>query len=178
MGLLALMLLHDARTPARVSASGDLVTLEDQDRSLWNAAAIEAGTTLLETALRLRRPGPYQVQAAIAACHATAKTAADTDWAQIASLYEELRRYVPSPVVALNHAVAVAMAHGPAEGLALVDALTGLDGYHLLPATRADLLRRLGRAAEAAAEYRAALALTSSDVERRYLAGRLAEVSP
>ncbi len=177
MGLLALMLLHDARTPARVSPSGDLVTLEDQDRSLWNAAAIEAGTTLLDTALRLRKPGPYQVQAAIAACHATAKTAEDTDWAQIASLYERLRRYVPSPVVALNHAVAVAMADGPAAGLELVDSLTGLDGYHLLPATRADLLRRLGRADEAAAEYRAALALATSDVEKRYLSGRLAEVS-
>ncbi|MFI7676264.1 RNA polymerase sigma factor [Actinophytocola sp. NPDC049390] len=178
MGLLALMLLHDARTPARVSPSGDLVTLEEQDRSLWNAAAIEAGTTLLDTALRLRKPGPYQIQAAIAACHATAKTAEDTDWAQIATLYERLRRYVPSPVVALNHAVAVAMADGPAAGLELVDSLTGLDGYHLLPATRADLLRRLGRDDEAAAEYRAALALTTSDVERRYLSGRLAEVSP
>jgi len=178
MGLLALMLLHDARTPARVSASGELVTLEEQDRGLWNLAAIEAGTTLLETALRRGKPGPYQVQAAIAACHATAKTAADTDWAQIAYLYAELGKYVPSPVVALNHAVAVAMADGPAAGLALVDSLTGLDGYHLLPATRADLLRRLGRADEAAAEYRAALALATSDVEKRYLAGRLAEVSP
>jgi RNA polymerase sigma-70 factor (ECF subfamily) len=178
MGLLALMLLHDARTPARVSASGELVTLEDQDRGVWNAAAIEAGTTLLETALRRGKPGPYQVQAAIAACHATAKTAADTDWAQIAYLYLELGKYVPSPVVALNHAVAVAMADGPAAGLALVDSLTGLDGYHLLPATRADLLRRLGRAAEAAAEYRAALELATSDVEKRYLSRRLAEVSP
>ena len=177
MGLLALMLLHDARTPARVSASGDLVTLEDQDRSLWRTADIESGLTLLDSALHLRKPGPYQVQAAIAACHATAKTAADTDWAQIASLYGRLRRYVPSPVVALNHAVAVAMADGPAAGLAMVDSLTGLDGYHLLPATRADLLRRLGRDGEAAAEYRAALALATSDVEKRYLAGRLAEVS-
>ena len=177
MGLLALMLLHDARTPSRVSPSGELVTLEEQDRTLWNAAAIEAGTTLLETALRRGKPGPYQVQAAIAACHAVARTAADTDWAQIAYLYLELGKFVPSPVVALNHAVAVAMAEGPAAGLALVDSLAGLEGYHLLPATRADLLRRLGRRAEAAVEYRAALELTTSDVEKRYLAGRLAEVS-
>jgi RNA polymerase sigma-70 factor, ECF subfamily len=177
-GLLALMLLHDARTPARVSPSGELVTLENQDRTLWNAAAIAAGVALLETALRQGSPGPYQVQAAIAACHATAPTAGETDWAQIAFLYERLRRYVPSPVVALNHAVAVAMADGPAAGLALVDSLDGLAGYHLLPATRADLLRRLGRTGEAAREYRAALALTTSDVEKRYLSGRLAEVSP
>jgi RNA polymerase sigma-70 factor (ECF subfamily) len=177
MGLLALMLLHDARRPARVSPSGSLVTLEEQDRSLWNAAEITAGTTLLETALTRGAPGPYQVQAAIAACHATAPTAAETDWPQIASLYGELRKHVPSPVVALNHAVAVAMAHGPLAGLAMIDELTGLAGYHLLPATRADLLRRLDRRSEAAAEYRAALSLVTSEVERRYLAARLAEVS-
>ncbi len=177
MGLLALMLLHDARRPARVSPSGELVTLEEQDRSLWNAAEIAAGETLLTTALRLGSPGPYQVQAAIAACHATARTAEETDWAQIASLYGELRKYLPSPIVALNHAVAVAMADGPAAGLALVDSLDGLADYHLLPATRADLLRRLGRLDEAAAEYRAALSLATSEVEKRYLARRLAEVS-
>jgi RNA polymerase sigma-70 factor, ECF subfamily len=177
MGLLALMLLHDARRPARVSPSRSLVTLEEQDRSRWNAAEIAAGTTLLETALRLGAPGPYQVQAAIAACHATAPTAAETDWAQIVSLYGELRKYVPSPVVALNEAVAVAMAEGPEAGLARVDAVEGLDGYHLLPATRADLLRRLGRLEEAAAEYRVALSLVTSEAERQYLAGRLAEVS-
>jgi RNA polymerase sigma-70 factor, ECF subfamily len=177
MGLLALMLLHDARRPARVSPSGALVTLEEQDRSRWNAAAIAAGSTLLETALRLGRPGPYQVQAAIAACHSTARTAEETDWAQIVLLYGELRKYVPSPVVALNQAVAVAMADGPEAGLALVDSLAGLEGYHLLPATRADLLRRLGRNPEAAAEYRAALSLATSSAERDYLAGRLAEVS-
>ena len=176
MGLLALMLLHDARRAARVSPSGELVTLEDQDRTLWDAAEIAAGERLLESALRLGSPGPYQVQAAIAACHATARKATETDWPQIASLYVELRKYVPSPVVALNHAVAVAMADGPAAGLALVDTLD-LPGYHLLPATRADLLRRLGRHPEAAAEYRAALALVTSEVERRYLAARLAEVS-
>jgi RNA polymerase sigma-70 factor (ECF subfamily) len=171
------MLLHDARRPARVSPSGSLVTLEEQDRSLWNATEITAGSTLLETALRLGSPGPYQVQAAIAACHATAPTAAETDWPQIAALYGELRKYVPSPVVALNQAVAVAMAHGPLAGLEMVDSLDGLAGYHLLPATRADLLRRLGRHAEAAAEYRAALSLVTSEVERRYLADRLTEVS-
>ncbi|MCA1655535.1 MAG: RNA polymerase sigma factor [Pseudonocardiaceae bacterium] len=180
VGLLSLMLLHDARRPARVSSSGELVTLEEQDRTLWNAAAIEAGVALLESALRQGVAGPYQVQAAIAACHATAPTAADTDWAQIASLYGELRKHVPSPVVALNRAVAVAMADGPAAGLALVDELVAsgaLAGYHLLPATRADLLRRLDRRAEAAREYRAALELVPSEPERRYLTRRLAEVS-
>jgi RNA polymerase sigma-70 factor, ECF subfamily len=176
-GLLALMLLHDARRRARVSPAGELVTLADQDRSLWDAEEIAAGETLLRSALRLGSPGPYQVQAAIAACHATARTAAETDWPQIAALYGELRGYVPSPVVALNQAVAVAMADGPAAGLALVDSLAGLDGYHLLPATRADLLRRLGRLAEAAEEYRAALSLVGSEVEKRYLSARLAEVS-
>jgi RNA polymerase sigma-70 factor, ECF subfamily len=176
MGLLALMLLHDARRAARVSPDGALVTLEDQDRSRWDTEEIDAGLALLNDALRLGSPGPYQVQAAIAACHATARKAEDTDWRQIASLYAELRKYVPSPVVALNHAVAVAMADGPAAGLALVDTLD-LPGYHLLPATRADLLRRLGRFDEAAAEYRAALALVTSEVEKRYLAARLEEVS-
>jgi RNA polymerase sigma-70 factor (ECF subfamily) len=179
-GLLALMLLHDARRPARLSASGTLVTLEDQDRSVWDRPTIAAGDTLLRTALRRGRPGPYQVQAAIAACHATARTAAETDWAQIASLYGELGRYVPSPVVALNQAVAVAMADGPEDGLRLVDALVEsgvLAGYHLLPATRADLLRRLKRNAEAAGEYRAALELTTSEPERQYLTSRLVEVS-
>ncbi len=179
-GLLALLLLHDARRAARVSASGDLVTLEEQDRSRWDAGEIASAVALLETALRRGAPGPYQVQAAIAACHATARSAADTDWRQIASLYAELARFVPSAVVELNRAVAVAMADGPAAGLALVDDLAGrgeLAGYHLLPATRADLLRRLDRFAEAASAYREAIELTGSDAERRYLAGRLAEVS-
>jgi RNA polymerase sigma-70 factor (ECF subfamily) len=176
MGLLALMLLHDARSAARVSPDGELVTLEDQDRSRFDTAGIAAGERLLESALRLGSPGPYQVQAAIAACHATARKADETDWPQIASLYGELRKYLPSPVVALNHAVAVAMADGPAAGLVLVDALD-LPGYHLLPATRADLLRRLGRFPEAAQEYRSALALVTSEVEKRYLAARLEEVS-
>ncbi|HEV7647130.1 MAG TPA: RNA polymerase sigma factor [Actinophytocola sp.] len=179
-GLLALLLLHDARRESRVSPSGDLVTLEEQDRTRWDAAEIAEGVALLESALRRGVPGPYQVQAAIAACHATAATAGRTDWHQIASLYGELAKYVPSPVVELNRAVAVAMADGPAAGLELVDRLAGrgeLAGYHLLPATRADLLRRLGRHAEAAAEYRAAIELAGTDAERRYLAGRLAEVS-
>jgi RNA polymerase sigma-70 factor (ECF subfamily) len=176
LGLLALMLLHDARRASRMS-DGVLVTLEDQDRSLWDTGEIAAGEDLLESALRLGSPGPYQVQAAIAACHATARSAKETDWAQIAGLYAQLRKYVPSPVVALNHAVAVAMAYGPAAGLTMVDALD-LPGYHLLPATRADLLRRLGRYDEAAEAYRAALSLVTSDVEKRYLEGRLEEVSP
>ena len=179
-GLLALMLLHDARRAARIDAAGDLVTLEDQDRSLWDAAEIGEGVAILEAALRRRRPGPYQIQAAIAACHATAATAAQTDWAQIAALYERLVSFLPTPVAELNHAVAVGMASGPAAGLPLVEALeaTGqLAGYHLLPATRADFLRRLGRASEAAAAYREALELARTDAERRYLSRRLAETS-
>ena len=177
-GLLALMLLHDARRAARLDAHGDLVTLEDQDRGKWDAAEIAEGVVLLNGALRRGQPGPYQVQAAIAACHATAATAQDTDWAQIAGLYEQLARFLPTPVVALNHAVAVAMAQGPAAGLPLVAALEAsgkLAGYHLLPATRADLLRRLGRLAEAAEAYREALEAASTDAERRFLRRRLAE---
>ncbi len=177
-GLLALVLLHDARRLARLDASGDLVTLEDQDRSSWDHASIGEGVSVLEGALRRGRPGPYQIQAAIAACHATAAAAADTDWAQIAGLYEQLARFLPTPVVELNHAVAVGMARGPAAGLPLVAALEAsgkLAGYHLLPATRADLLRRLGRSSEAAVAYREALELASTDAERRFLSRRLAE---
>ena len=177
-GLLALMLLHDARRAARLDAQGDLVTLEDQDRARWDQAEIAEGVSLLNGALRRGRPGPYQVQAAIAACHATAATAQNTDWAQIAGLYEQLARFLPTPVVELNHAVAVGMAQGPAAGLPLVAALEAsgkLAGYHLLPATRADLLRRLGRRSEAAAAYRDALELASTDAERRFLSRRLAE---
>jgi RNA polymerase sigma-70 factor, ECF subfamily len=177
-GLLALMLLHDARRTARLDAQGDLVTLEDQDRGKWDAAEISEGVSLLTGALRRGQPGPYQVQAAIAACHATATTAEETDWAQIADLYEQLARFLPTPVVELNHAVAVGMAQGPAAGLRLVAALEAsgkLAGYHLLPATRADLLRRLGRRGEAAVAYREALALASTDAERRFLSRRLAE---
>ncbi len=179
-GLLALMLLHDARRPARLDEHGDLVTLEDQDRSAWDAAEISEGVSLLEGALRRGRPGPYQIQAAIAACHATASAADRTDWAQIAGLYERLVSFLPTPVVELNHAVAVGMARGPAAGLELVEALEAsgqLAGYHLLPATRADFLRRLGRAAAAAAAYAEALKLASTDAERRFLTRRLAETS-
>ncbi|MEU8382397.1 RNA polymerase sigma factor [Streptosporangium sp. NPDC048865] len=179
-GLLALMLLHDARSATRLDAAGDLVTLEEQDRARWDTAMIAEGEELLVRALRRGRPGPYQVQAAIAACHATATDAAGTDWGQIAALYGQLARFTPSAVVELNRAVAVGMAAGPAAGLELVEALResgALAGYHLLPATRADLLRRLGRAAEAGTAYREALELAATDVERRYLARRLAEVA-
>jgi RNA polymerase sigma-70 factor, ECF subfamily len=178
-GLLALMLMHDARRTARVDSAGDLVPLEEQDRAQWNRAAIDEGLTLLDAALRRRTPGPYQVQAAIAACHVRARTAADTDWAEIAALYGELLRMVPSPVVALNRAVAVAMSDGPDAGLALIDALDAsgsLRGYYLLPATRADLLRRLDRRGDAATAYRAALEMVSTDAEHRYLRRRLAEL--
>jgi RNA polymerase sigma-70 factor (ECF subfamily) len=179
-GLLALMLLHHARRNARSDAAGDVITLEDQDRSLWDSAEIEEAEVLLEAALRHRRAGPYQLQAAIAACHTAAADAADTDWAQIASLYELLARVVPSPVVALNRAVAIAMARGLDAGLEVVGELEAsgrLDGYHLLHATRADLLRRQGRREEAAAAYRDALALVGSEPERRFLARRLDEVT-
>ena len=181
LSMLALMLLHDARRPARVDADGDLVPLERQDRSLWDKAGIDEGVRLLDAAVRRHQPGPYQVQAAIAACHATAPTAAATDWSEIARLYQELSRWMDSPVVELNRAVAVAMADGPEQGLALIaelEASGALRDYHLLPATRADLLRRLGRSVEAAEAYRQAISLTTSDTERRYLSRRLTEVGP
>ncbi|MFI0961480.1 RNA polymerase sigma factor [Streptomyces sp. NPDC021080] len=178
LGLLALLLLHDARSGTRVDASGDLVTLEDQDRTAWDTSEAAEGAALLETALRRGRPGPYQIQAAIAACHTTAATADQTDWADIAALYGELRRFVPSAVVRLNRAVAVGMADGPDAGLALVAELEEegeLDAYHLLPATRADLLRRAGRTTEAAEAYGRALELVENAAERRFLEKRLAE---
>jgi RNA polymerase sigma-70 factor, ECF subfamily len=174
------MLLHVSRNSARVDDAGEMVTLEEQDRTLWDGEAIAEGVCLLDAAMRLGGLGPYQLQAAIAACHATATRAADTDWVRIAALYGELARLVPSPVVRLNRAVAVAMAEGPAAGLELVEALEAsgeLAGYHLLPATRADLLRRLGRPKEAAAAYREALELAATDAERRYLSRRLSEVT-
>jgi RNA polymerase sigma-70 factor (ECF subfamily) len=180
VGLLALMLLHHARRASRVDHTGALVPLEEQDRKRWDADAIREATALLDAALRRRQPGPYQLQAAIAACHAAATDVTLTDWSQIAQLYERLSRHLPTPVVALNRAVAVAMAEGPAAGLALVDQLEAggaLHGYHLLPATRADLLRRLGRPAQAADAYRRAIELAATDAERRYLARRLAETA-
>ncbi|HEX9063774.1 MAG TPA: RNA polymerase sigma factor [Streptosporangiaceae bacterium] len=176
--LLALMLFHHARRAGRTNAAGEVITLENQDRSLWDQDQIGEGTALLATAARRQRPGQYLIQAGIAQCHATAPTAAETDWTAIARLYGMLARLVPSAVVELNRAVAVGMADGPAAGLALVDQLAGsgqLDGYYLLPATRADLLRRLGRPAEAADSYRDALGLVVNEAERRYLATRLAE---
>jgi RNA polymerase sigma-70 factor (ECF subfamily) len=176
--LLALLLLHDARRAARVDASGDLVLLEDQDRARWDRAQIDEALPLVEGALRAR-VGPYAVQAAIAAVHARAARAVDTDWRQIAALYRVLADLAPSPVVELNRAVAVAMAEGPEAGLALVDQLAAggqLAHYHLLPAARADLLRRLGRDAESAAAYRQAIDLAGNDAERRFLTRRLAEL--
>jgi RNA polymerase sigma-70 factor, ECF subfamily len=177
LGLLALMLLQDSRRDTRVD-NGDLVPLEEQDRSRWDRDAIAEGVAVLDAALRRGEPGPYQVQAAIAACHAVARDAAATDWAEIAALYQQLARMTRSPVVELNRAVAVAMANGPEAGLALVDALdasSALRDYYLFPATRADLLRRLGRLAEAATAYREALDRAGTDAERRYLTRRLQE---
>jgi RNA polymerase sigma-70 factor (ECF subfamily) len=178
-GLLALMLLQDSRRGTRVDPAGDVVTLEHQDRTAWDREEIDEGLRLLDATLVEGRPGPYQIQAAIAGCHALAAEPADTDWAQIAGLYAELVRLTPSPVVELNRAVAVAMADGPLAGLQLVEELAGsgaLAGYHLLPATRADLLRRLGRMTDATGAYREALALAPTEVERRYLTRRLAEL--
>jgi RNA polymerase sigma-70 factor (ECF subfamily) len=180
LGLLALMLFHHARTASRVDEAGDLVLLEDQDRSLWDRSMIDEATELLDAALRLRRPGPFQVQAAIAACHAQGARATDTDWLEIAALYARLAEMVPSAVVELNRAVAVSMAFGPAEGLAIVESLSDsgeLRGYHLLPAARADMLRRLGRNPEAASAYEEARDLAGTDAERRYLERRRREAS-
>jgi RNA polymerase sigma-70 factor, ECF subfamily len=177
-GLLALMLIQDSRRAARTDGRGDLVTLEDQDRGRWDRAEIAEGQRVLQGALEAGRPGPYQLQAVIAACHAGADKAADTDWPVIARVYGQLGRINPSPVVELNRAVAVGMAQGPDAGLALLDAIAAdgaLAGYHLLPAARADLLRRLGRKAEAADAYGEALALGGTDAERRYLTRRRAE---
>ncbi len=179
-GLLALMLLQHSRRHARIDGEGDLVALEDQDRRRWERDEIDEATALLDDALRKGRVGSYQLQAAIAACHADASDAADTDWVEIAGLYKLLVAIMPSPVVELNRAVAIAMADGPAAGLVLVEALADareLQGYYLFHATRADLLRRLGRGVEAAESYRQALALTGSAAERRFLARRLAEVT-
>ncbi|WP_236790309.1 RNA polymerase sigma factor [Amycolatopsis sp. GM8] len=172
-GLVALLLLHDSRSAARYDASGDVVLLDHQDRSRWDHAEIAEAVGLLDRALRLGRPGPYQLQAGIAALHAQAASVHDTDWPSIAALYAQLLEVAPSPVVALNHAVAVAEATTPDDGLALIDRITGLDRYHLLHAARADLLRRLGRVGEAATAYRRAHELATNPADRRFLAGRL-----
>jgi RNA polymerase sigma-70 factor (ECF subfamily) len=171
LGLLALMLLHDARRAARTAPDGSLVLLADQDRSRWDDARIDEGTRMLERALSYRRPGPYQLQAAIAALHLEP----ETDWSQVAGLYDELARIEPTPVVELNRAVAVAMAHGPELGLELIERID-LPGYHLLHAARADFLRRLERNDEAARAYRNALALEMNAADREFLERRLAEV--
>jgi RNA polymerase sigma-70 factor (ECF subfamily) len=176
VGLLALMLLHDSRRHARVNLQGELVTLEEQDRSLWNREQIVEGLLLVERALRMQRSGPHQLQSAIAALHAQAERAGDTDWRQITALYERLLAVQPSIVIALNHAVAVAMGEDLGKGLALINQLgeSGtLDSYYLYHAARADILRRLRRPAEAAEAYRRALSLTANAVERRYLRRRL-----
>lgn len=177
-GLLALMLLTDSRRAARVSIDGEMVPLEEQDRTLWNHAQIEEGVRIIDAVLALRTPGPYQVQAAIAAIHAQAATPADTDWPQIAILYERLLRWIPTPVVELNAAVALGMATSierALEWIARIEETGALSRYHLLPASKADLLRRLGRKEEAAASYRDALALATNPAERRYLERRLRE---
>jgi RNA polymerase sigma-70 factor (ECF subfamily) len=177
-GLLALLLLTDARRDARLSPAGDLVLLAEQDRSRWDRAMIDEGEALIEQALRLGRPGAYQIQAAIAACHSGAATAADTDWREIALLYGELIRYEPSPMVAANRAVAVAMSEGPAAGLVILDTVGGdarLARWPQLHIARAELLRRLGRRAEAVAAYEAAVALEPPAPERAYLARRMRE---
>jgi RNA polymerase sigma-70 factor, ECF subfamily len=176
LGLLALMLLHDARRDAR-TADGELVLLADQDRSRWDRLQIAEGMHLLRRALEMSRPGVYQIQAMIAALHAEPLRAEDTDWPRIATLYGELRRVAPSPVVELNRAAAVAMAEGPARGLELIDALgSELDRYHLFHAARADLLRRLGRAGEAKSAYGRALELAQNQLERRFLERRISEL--
>jgi RNA polymerase sigma-70 factor (ECF subfamily) len=172
LGLLALMLLHDARRAARLDESGELVLLQNQDRRLWDHDRIDEGRAVLERALPLRRPGPYQLQAAIASLHLEP----ETDWPQVAALYERLGSLTPSPVVELNRAVAVAMAEGPEQGLALIESIEGLDAYRHLHSARADLLRRLGRRNEAAAAYARALELSQQPAERTFLERRLAEV--
>ncbi len=179
LGLLALMLLHEARRAARAGPSGELVLLADQDRSLWDQEQIAAGSALVEQALAAPGSGPYTLQAAIVAVHAAAPTAAATDWARIVGLYDALARGEPSPVVELNRAVAVAMRDGPEAGLALIDALLArgeLADYHLAHAARADFCRRLGRTADARAAYERALALARQEPERRFLERRLDEL--
>jgi RNA polymerase sigma-70 factor (ECF subfamily) len=179
IGLLALMLLHESRRAARTSPEGEVVLLDEQDRSRWDLAHIKEGQALVERALRSRRVGPFSLQAAIAAVHSEAGSAAATDWVEIVALYDVLARVDPSPVVALNRAAALAMRDGPAAGLALVDAILDrgeLGDYYLAHSARADLCRRLGRAADAAASYKRALALVKQEPERRFLERRLREI--
>jgi RNA polymerase sigma-70 factor (ECF subfamily) len=176
IGLLALLLLQDSRRAARLAPTGELVLLEDQDRSLWDGAEIDEGRGLVERALRMRRPGAYQLQGAIAAVHADAARTGEIDWPEIVGLYDELRRLEPGPIVELNRAVAVSKAFGPERALPILDALAAADalpGYHHLPAARADLLRRLGRDTEATEAYREALALAPTPTERSFLESRL-----
>ncbi len=180
LGLLALMLLHDSRRDARMDKQGRLVTLEEQDRSLWDQERIREGVGLLNKALRIRQAGPYQLQAAISAIHAQAASPAETDWQEIAALYRELMRVSPSPIVALNHAVAVAMSDGLERGLEQIDqvgATGSLERYYLFHAARADILRRLGRKTESAQAYSAALNLATNKVEQEYLRERLKQVA-
>jgi RNA polymerase sigma-70 factor (ECF subfamily) len=179
IGLLALMLLQDSRRDARVSDEGELVTLDEQDRSRWDAREIEEGVRLVQTALRMQRVGSYQLQAAIAAVHAEAKTADETDWRQIVALYEEIMRITASPIVALNHAAAVAMAHGVERGLRMIEAANAdgtLENYYLFHASRADLLRRLRRFEDATTAYETALTLSTNRVEQNYIRRRLDEI--
>ncbi len=180
LGLLALVLLHDSRREARVGLGGELVLLEDQDRSRWDSGKIEEGLSILERALHMRQPGPYQVQAAISALHAQAKHPEDTDWSQIAALYDALMRMTPSPIIELNRAVAIAMADGPLQGLALLDRSSlskELSDYYLFHAARADLLRRAGRMNDARDAYTQALKLCLNERERTFLHHRLREVT-
>ena len=172
LGLQALMLLHHARSAARETAGGELVLLEDQDRALWDDGQIQVGIGILERALRMRRPGPYQLQAAIAAVHCEADTSEATRWDEVVALYEQLLGMGESPVVRLNYGVAIAMHRGPEAGLAALDAIAGLERFHLYHAARADLLRRLGRDEEARAAYKQALEYVTNPVERRFLEGR------
>ncbi|MFF5290396.1 RNA polymerase sigma factor [Paractinoplanes globisporus] len=177
-GLLALMLLIEARRPARTDAAGDLVLLADQDCGRWNGPLIDEGRTLLRACLRRNRPGPYQIQAAINAVHADASATNGTDWPQILLLYDQLAALTPTPVVALHRAVALAEVEGPAAALEIVDGLPGLDGYHVRDVVRADLLRRLGRAGEAAAAYEEAADQAGNEAERRFLRGRANALRP
>jgi RNA polymerase sigma-70 factor (ECF subfamily) len=180
LGLLALMLLHDSRRNARMNQQGKLVTLEEQDRSLWDKERICEGVALLDRALRMHKAGPYQLQAAISAIHTEASSPSETDWHEIAAIYQELLRLTPSPIVALNHAVAVAMSEGLERGLAQIDQVGAsgrLEDYHLFHAARADILRRLGRRTEAAEAYAAALKLVTNKVEQEYLRDRMKQVA-